>query len=57
MLEKRRDTYKRNSVEAMADSDKILCLNEKHIEKGLDHKICEWIRYKIMAIEIIDKNW
>ena len=30
--------YKRNGEEAKVDSSKILRLNEKHIEEGLDHK-------------------
>ena len=30
--------YHRNVVEAIVDSDGILCLSEKHIEEELDHK-------------------
>ena len=30
-------TYKRNDIEKIVDNDGIMWLNEKHIEKGLDH--------------------
>ena len=33
-----RETYVRNGVETVVDSDGMLWLNEKHIEEGLDHK-------------------
>ena len=33
-----RDTYEKNSIETIVDNDQILCLNEKHIKEGLDHK-------------------
>ena len=33
-----RKTYKRNSIETIVDNNRILWLNEKHIEEGLDHK-------------------
>ena len=33
-----RETYERNGVETIVDSDQILWLNEKHREKGLYHK-------------------
>ena len=28
----------RNGIESIADNDEILWLNEKHVEKPLDHK-------------------
>ena len=31
-------TYEVNGVYTVVDSDRILCLNEKHIKEGLDHK-------------------
>ena len=37
MLDISRRTYERNGIETMIDNDGILWLNEKHIEKGLDH--------------------
>ena len=30
-------TYERNGVETIADNDRILWLNEEHVEKELDH--------------------
>ena len=30
--------YERNNVETIGDSDQLLWLNEKHIQKELDHK-------------------
>ena len=30
--------YERSSIETIVDSDRILWLNEKYIEEGLDHK-------------------
>ena len=38
MVDISRKTYERNGVETI-DSDGILWLNKKHIEKGLDHKM------------------
>ena len=38
MVDKSRKTYERNSIETIVDNDQILWLNEKHIQKGLDHK-------------------
>ena len=31
-------SYERNGIEATVDNDRILYLNLKHIEEGLDHK-------------------
>ena len=39
MVDMSRKTYERNGKEAIIYNDGILWLNEKHIEKGLDHKI------------------
>ena len=33
-----RKTYERNEIEAIVDTDRILWLNEKHIEERLDNK-------------------
>ena len=30
-------TYERNGVETIADNDRILWLNEEHVQKELDH--------------------
>ena len=30
--------YERNDIETIADNDRILWLNEKHVEEGLDLK-------------------
>ena len=38
MVDLSRKTYERNGEETIVDKDKILWLNEKHIEEGLDHK-------------------
>ena len=38
MVDISRKTYARNDAETMVESDGILRLNEKHIDKGLDHK-------------------
>ena len=38
MVDIRWKTYEINGVYTVVDSDRILCLNEKHIEEGLDHK-------------------
>ena len=38
MVDISRKTYGKNGIETIADNDGILWLNEKHIEKGLDHK-------------------
>ena len=38
MVDISRKTYERNSIETIVDNDQILWLNEKHIQKGLDHK-------------------
>ena len=37
MVDKSRETYERNGVETIVDSDGILWLNKKHIE-GLNHE-------------------
>ena len=33
-----RKTYRRNGIERIVDNDRILWLNEKHIEQRSDHK-------------------
>ena len=38
MFDISRETYERNGIETIADNDRILWLNEKHIEEGLDHE-------------------
>ena len=38
MVDKSRETYERNGVETIVDSDGILWLNKKHIEEGLNHE-------------------
>ena len=38
MVDISRKSYERNDIESIADDDGIFCLNEKHIEEGLDHK-------------------
>ena len=38
MVDGSRKTYERNGVETIVDSDLILWLNAKHIEKGFDQK-------------------
>ena len=38
--------YERNDIETKIDNDWILWLNEKYIEKGLDHKNLQEIRIK-----------
>ena len=38
MVDISRNTYERNGIETIIDNDRILWLNEKHIEEGLDHK-------------------
>ena len=32
--------YEKSDVETIVDTDEILWLNERHIEEGVDHKIC-----------------
>ena len=41
MVDIRRKMYEINDIETIADNDRILQLNEKHMEKGLGIKICE----------------
>ena len=38
MVDISRKTYERNGIETIVDNDGTLCLNEKHIEEGLNHK-------------------
>ena len=38
MVDISRKTYKRNGIKTIVDNEGVLWLNEKHIEKGLDHK-------------------
>ena len=38
MIDISRETFERNGVEAVVDSDGILWLTEKHIEEGLNRK-------------------
>ena len=49
MVDISRETYERNGVEVIVDSDAILWLNEKYIEEGLgylsSHKT---LRYKLV---------
>ena len=41
-----RKTYERNGIETIVDNDGILLLNERYIEKGLDHKNLQEITIK-----------
>ena len=45
-VDMRRKTYETNGIETIADNDGILRLNEKHVEKGLDHKNLQQIIIK-----------
>ena len=48
----------RNGIETTVDNDRIFCLNEKHKEEVLDHKICKKLQLNIIqVIENIDMNW
>ena len=38
MIDISREPYERNGIGTIVDSDGVLCLNEKHVEQGLDHK-------------------
>ena len=38
MVDINRKTYERNGTETIADNDRILWLNKKLIEEGVDHK-------------------
>ena len=38
MVDISRKTDERNGREIILDNDRIMWLNEKHIQKGLDHK-------------------
>ena len=38
MVDISRKTYERNGIETIVDNDRILWLNGKHIQEGLDHK-------------------
>ena len=37
MVDIGRKTSEKNGIETIADNNRIMWLNEKHIEKGLDH--------------------
>ena len=45
----RRKTYETNGIETIVDNDGILRLNEKHVEKGLDHKNLQQIIIKYQS--------
>ena len=50
MVDISREMYERNSVEKIVDNDGIFWLNEKDIEKILDHKLfsdCGKDRYQL----------
>ena len=38
MIDISRERYERNGMEKIVDNGKILRLNEKYIDEGLDHK-------------------
>ena len=38
MIDITRKTYERTCIETIVDNDRIVWLNEKHNEEGLDHK-------------------
>ena len=38
MVDINRKTYERNGTETIVDNDRILWLNKKLIEEGVDHK-------------------
>ena len=42
-------TYKRNGTETIADNDRILWINQKHIEKELDHKYLREFTIKYLS--------
>ena len=46
MVDISRKRYERNGVETIVDIDRILRLNEIHIEEGLDHKKLQEITIK-----------
>ena len=60
MVDLSRKTYERNGIETIVDNDRILWLNEKHIEEGLDHKNLQGItiNQKDNAVEFLKtKNY
>ena len=44
MVDISRKMYEINAIQTLVDDDGILWLNEKHIEKGLDHKHLQEIK-------------
>ena len=49
MVDISRETYERNGVEVIVDSDAILWLNEKYIEEGLGYLSGHnTLRYKLV---------
>ena len=38
MVDISKKTHERNGIEIIVDHDRILWLNEKHMEEGLSHK-------------------
>ena len=50
MVDISRKTYEGNGIETIVDNDRILWLNQKHIEEGLDHKMCEKLQQNIIQI-------
>ena len=40
MVDISRKTYERNGIETILGNDGIFWLNQKHIEEGLDIRIC-----------------
>ena len=51
MVDISRETYERNGVEAIVDSDVILWLNEKYIEEGLGY----FSGHKTLRYKLVDK--
>ena len=57
MIDISRKKHERNGVETIVDSDRMFCLNEKHIGEELDHWNL-WVTTIniVQAIENIDIN-
>ena len=49
MVDINRKTCKTNGVETIVDSDKIIWLNEKHVEKRLEERIVAIIKREYLS--------
>ena len=45
-IHQNRKMYERNGTETVVDNDGVLCINEKHMQEGLDHKSLQEITAK-----------